>query len=252
MVKPKMKKSEIREKLAIEANRKRKELGIDRTPDYDIVKALINYKKFTIVIAPLGPNTSGICYKNEHVIVVNMNQTLGRARFTIAHELYHYFYGKKGTDYISPTSYNPSKSIEEYEADIFASYFLAPRDDFFQFIFEEIRKSTKFKLVDILKIEQHFMMSRKSTLIRLKDDGFIGDYEFSMYENGAIMQAKTNGYQDSLYRQWYAKPTTLGYYLNATKSLYEQNLISKSKHDELLIEAFRTDIVFKENGVIND
>ena len=58
--------------------------------------------------------------------------------------------------------------------------------------------------------------------------------------------AETCGYSGDLYRP--ANPskqyTTLGHYISQVQKVLEQELVSEGKYEELLMDAFRADLVY--------
>ena len=72
----------------------RKKLGIDSESPIDIFKLVQKIENLTLVFYELGKNISGVCYKgtNSSLITINSEMSLGRQRFSLAHELYHLYY----------------------------------------------------------------------------------------------------------------------------------------------------------------
>ena len=78
----------------------------------------------TLVFYPFKEDISGICIRTANLIAINSKSTLGRQAFSIAHELYHYFYDGDKTTISYIDDYNCTKV--EKEANTFASYLLMP------------------------------------------------------------------------------------------------------------------------------
>ncbi len=98
----------------------------------------------------------------------------------------------------------------------------------------------------IVSLENHFEISRQATLVRLKKEGFIEASAFAQYSSNIIRSALKYGFSNKLYKptneiQQY---TTLGYYVTLAEDLLKQGTITKGKYEELLLEAFRSDIVY--------
>ncbi|MEG0362087.1 MAG: ImmA/IrrE family metallo-endopeptidase [Longicatena sp.] len=72
----------------------RKELGEDATSPIDIFSLIHTMPNLTLVYYSMGQHLSGMCIKNDgnSVVVVNSSMSLGRQRFSMAHELYHLYY----------------------------------------------------------------------------------------------------------------------------------------------------------------
>ena len=80
--------------LSNKAYRVRKLLGADGQSPVDLFKLVQSIEDLTLVFYPLGQNISGVCYKgpSSRVIAVNSRMSLGRQRFSLAHELYHLYF----------------------------------------------------------------------------------------------------------------------------------------------------------------
>lgn len=94
-----------------------------------------------------------------------------RSRFSIAHELGHYFIPEhhqaiiNGTFPLHPSRFNPCQRNEiEGQADIFASTLLMPGS-----IFKEACYRQKFSLKLIDELSERFKVSKLSTLLRFTD-----------------------------------------------------------------------------------
>jgi hypothetical protein len=72
----------------------RKELGEDTTSPIDIFSLAHSIPQLTLVFYPMGEHLSGLCIKNDGypVIAINSSMSVGRQRFSMAHELYHLYY----------------------------------------------------------------------------------------------------------------------------------------------------------------
>jgi|YelNatPaOPRAMG01_1025707.scaffolds.fasta_scaffold00584_22 Zn-dependent peptidase ImmA (M78 family) len=87
----------------------------------DVIACALGLK---IVFSPLI-NVSGFIhsYKGSHHIILNSNDSLVRQRFTIAHELGHFFLHDKSTSFLSIEEGDKKK---EREANKFAGTLLLP------------------------------------------------------------------------------------------------------------------------------
>ena len=111
------------------ASIERENLNLDKDGYIDIEKVLSIHNDFTLMYREMSENISGMSVKdgNNKIIVVNSSLSKGRQRFTIAHELCHLLY-HEGDCFVC--SKNKVKEDMEKEADLFASYFLAPMKSF--------------------------------------------------------------------------------------------------------------------------
>ena len=72
----------------------RRELGKDLESSIDIFSIAHTISKLTLVYYPMGERISGMCIKNDGypLIAVNSAMSIGRQRFSLAHELYHLYF----------------------------------------------------------------------------------------------------------------------------------------------------------------
>ena len=220
----------------------RKILGEDSRSPIDIFNIVKNIPELTIVMKPFGKNISGMCVKLEKssVIAINTEFSKGRQNFTLAHELYHFYYSDKMTSSICPVSEN-KKDIEEIRANIFASYLLLP-DIALREYFEE----REVNLENIIKLENMYSISHNALLVRLLRDGFIDEKKHDKFKNGVINNAAMLGFDDSLYIRT-MNTNTYGYYIKKTFDLFNKERISVGRKNEMLMDAMREDLVYGSN-----
>ena len=238
----------------------RKELGEDSSSPIDIFAVARNIEGLSLVFYPMGDKLSGMCVRNSDkycTIGINSAMSRGRQRFSLAHEFYHMRFddtmvslcGKKIGD---------GKQIEK-EADIFASYFLMPNDELTKktTVFLEKSSDKKLDIDDIIRIEQYFGVSHQATILRLKENRVLSQSEVDNYLQMSVKnRAKALGYSGDLYEPL---PTdkrygTFGSYIEQADLLFQRDLISEGKYESLLLEAFRSDLVYgdDEGGDIID
>ena len=226
--------------LDYQATTLRKKLNLDESSPIDLFAVANNIPDLTLVFYELGDNISGICYKDIGMIAINSQQSYGRCRFTLAHEFYHYFIEQREEKIICSKSLSKESSHEEKLADMFASYFLAPYK-----AFKDKTSGLSNETIteeQIIRLEQYFGMSREATLYRLKLEGII-DNNWDRFKNNVIYNAKILGYDDKLYKRLYYSNITFGRYLSLVKELKNQDVISRGKEIELLLTAFRGDLI---------
>lgn len=237
--------------LSYQANQLRKRFGEDVSSPIDIFAILQAQEGLTLVFYPFSDRISGMCIHTpggEQLIAINSTRTLGRQRFTAAHELYHLFVQPSLTTIICGSDIGAGRDDEEKNADAFASYFLAPNDALRSFIENNILKGAQrpFTVEDVVRIEQHFRMSRQATLYRLVGDGWLSLDFANTLKTDIIASARRLGFSDELYtptpetRQYYAT----GSYIELAGRLNAAGAISTGKYEELLLEAYRADIVY--------
>ena len=241
----------MKEKIELnsEAINLRKEFGEDSNSPIDIFSLIHNNEDLTIVFYPMSSRVSGICIRdgNNKIIGVNSNSTYGRQRFTIAHELYHLFFHEDFKSIVCFTDLEMNKDPQEKEADMFASYFLAPYEALSYFIKSKLGKEKQeLNIEDVVKIEQYFGISRQAILWRLVNDGYLSYETANFMKSGIISSAKRLGYDDDLYTptpedKQYA---TFGKYIKLAEKLKNKDIISQGKYEEILLNGFRSDIVY--------
>ncbi|SPF47157.1 conserved hypothetical protein [Candidatus Desulfosporosinus infrequens] len=229
----------------------RKKLGEDNTSPIDIFALMYTTENVTLVKYPLGEKISGACLKNNTsaVIAVNSSMSIGRQRFSLAHELYHLYFDKDMISTICPSKIGGGNQTEK-SADQFASYLLMPPAALYEKI-QEIKSAENRKLTvkDVIKLEQYFGVSRKAMLFRLQEEGELSQSDAADMQKDVIISAAKLGYDTSLY-----KPTpenenkgTYGYYIKQAENLLQSDIISTGKYEEWLLDAFRDDIVYGDD-----
>lgn len=240
-----MNRLELRDK----AEELRKELGQDNYSPIEPFKLVQVIEKLTLVFYPLGKNISGACIKGKtsNLITLNSDMSVGRQNFSLAHELFHLYYGEPSKSTVSPVNILDN-NLDENNAEVFASFFLIPQISLREMVkkIHEENKETKIFVKDVIKMEQYFGVSHKAMLYRLKGENFIDDKELKeMKEIIVSKEAKKIGYDTALYfPNEERKTTVLGHYISLTNKLLENEKISQNKYEELLLDAFRTDLVY--------
>jgi len=237
----------------------RKKLGVDVNSPIDILSLLQSISKLTLIFYPMGENLSGMCIRrdNNPVIAINSSMSIGRQRFSMAHELYHLYFDENKHSPVCAINIGNGNEIEK-SSDQFASYFLMPPLSLSENI-NRIKKlsSDKLRIKEIVKLEQYFGVSRQSLLYRLYKDKSLTFEETNKYRLGVIKSAINLGYDDTLYKPLPKNKQfrTYGYFIQQAEKLLKNDIISNSKYEELLLTAFRPDLVFGENfeeGELND
>lgn len=181
----------MKEKIEInaEAIRLRRRFGEDVKSPLDIFSLLHNSDNLTIVFYPMSDRVSGMCIRdgNNKIIGVNSTSTYGRQRYTIAHELYHLFFHRNFKSVVCSMDLETEKDPQEKEADMFASFFLAPYEALSYFIRCRLgKKRYALKTNDVVRIEQYFGLSRQATLWRLINDGYLTRQRADTMKKGII------------------------------------------------------------------
>ena len=221
----------------------------------------------TILFYPMSDSTSGMCIKNingidledlkegknqnkddsaskDMVICINSNMSKGRQRFTLAHELYHLIFEEDKRNLIICETSNDDDS--EIEANIFASYLIMTYEGLERYA--KTNNLTEWTLEEIIRAEQYFQISHHAMLFRLREHEFIGSEECMKLRSVQIgYNARINGFSDSLYTPSNTdkKYFSLGKYIRLVEKAFNDNKISPGKRDELLLDAFRSDLTYK-------
>ena len=224
----------------------RRQWKIDVNESIDIFSLAINkIKNLTIVFKIMDDDISGACLKlaNENIIFVNSRHRKGRQAFTIAHELYHLKYDDNKFNICGIES---DDEIEK-KADLFASCLLMPHGAIETYkLNNDIQK---WDLDSIIDAEQYFQISHQALLLRLRF--FLNEITYEQYmafKEDIIRNASIRGYDSSLYTPYLnMEYLTIGNYIKLTEKAFEEDLISQGKKEELLLDAFREDIVYNLN-----
>lgn len=228
----------------------RKDHGENAASPIDIFAMAFAMERLSIVYYPMGNNLSGMCIKGigNDVIAINSSMTFGRQRFSMAHELYHLYFDDSERSSVCAKTIGVGNVIEK-QADQFASYLLMPPDSLSEMT-EQMREtgSGKLSVDSIVRLEQYFRVSRQAILYRLVSENELTPQEADTMRQDVIRSAMNLGYDDTLYRPTPKEKQhkTFGYYIQQADRALEQGLISQGKHDELLLSAFRSDLVYGE------
>ncbi len=236
--------------LMSQAEMLRKELGEDNYSPVDVFSLAQTIDGLTIVYYPLGDKLSGMCIKGMEkncVIAINSAMTLGRQRFSLAHELYHLNFDVNMVS-VCAKQLNSGKEIER-KADMFASYFLMPEPAMIILAQRLVKNNDRNQLTlnDVIRIEQYFAISHQSAVYRLMHTPYLSQESGSDYLNQSVRsRAESLGYSSKLYRPSpEAKQyVTYGNYIIQAKQVLSQGLVSVGKYEQLLLDAFRADLVY--------
>ncbi len=226
----------------------RKRFDVDENSYVDIFLLASKIPYLSVMLYPMGERISGICIKNDkaNLIAINSSMSYGRQRYSLAHEFYHLFYEDSGIS-ISGKTFETNNENEKI-ANKFASYFLAPYNALRSLIQKiDLEKLSK---KDVISLEQSFGISHQAILRRLVEDGFIKQNIAKKMEGNVLSCARKYGYDDKLYvsTDKEKEKKVYGNYIMQADKLKELGIISIGKYEELLLEAFRYDIVYGEEG----
>lgn len=224
----------------------RKELGEDNMSPVDIFSMAGTMERLTVVMYPFGQNISGMCIKdkNLNLIAVNSGMSLGRQRFSMAHEFYHLRYDPDISNNVCSIVINGGNE-KEMEADKFASHFLMPSAA----LYGALQGCDSVSMEQVVWLEQHFGMSRQAMLYRLREEKKIDIELYNDMHRDVQYTAARLGYDTKLYRPTpdESNMTTMGQYIRMADKLYNDDVISTGKYEQILLDAFRDDLVFGDH-----
>lgn len=222
----------------------RRELGEDSMSPVDIFSIAKTRENLTTVFYPLGENISGMCIKNDklNLIAINSSMSLGRQRFSMAHEFFHLRYDNQFTAKVCSKVIDGGDEIEK-KADRFASHFLMPAAALYTCLEADDNKVTYEK---VIWLEQHFGLSRQAILYRLKEEEKIDNELYRTMQRDVQNSAAKLGYDTNLYKATPIEDNmkTMGKYIRMADQLVNKGLISNGKYEEILLDAFRDDLVY--------
>ena len=189
------------------------------------------------VMALFRPLSEGLCglsirsTTDDRFMLINSNNNIGRQHFTVAHELYHLYYGTNTVPHICRLG---GKEPEEVNADSFASALLMPEKGLIQQLPGEEYRSGKISMATLLRTERVFGVSHDALLIRLLKLHIINDATYQQFKSVTITsEAARYGYDTSLYR-----PGNNGLYIGTlgemAKKEFDRRKISEGHYLEIL------------------
>jgi Zn-dependent peptidase ImmA (M78 family) len=203
------------------------------------LKSLLQKLNVITVFAPLSDNFSGMALKANAAnlfMLVNSNQSIGKQHFTICHELYHLFEQTDFTSQVCLTGrFDKKADINEYNADVFASYLLLPTDGLLENIPNAEIEKKKISLKTVLYIEHFYSCSRRALLYRLKNLKLISAIEYDAFTVNIQRGALENGYAIDLYKNGNHK-VVIGDYGIIAKQLFDNETVSESHYYSLLAD----------------
>ena len=233
--------------LLLKSQELRQHFGEDINSPTDIFALVTTIEKLTLVRYPMSDNLSGMCIKADgsRVIAINSKMSLGRQRFSLAHELYHLYYDENMTAICSATMNTGSET--ERSADMFTAFFLMPPSSLKSKV-ASMRKDEDphINLEDVIQLEQYYGVSHQAMLNQLIDIGVITKIQAAAMKTGVTRAAAAHGFSTDLYRELPADKQyqTNGYLIEQASIALAQDLISEGKYEEILLQAFRPDLVF--------
>lgn len=222
-----------------EAYKLREQFGLGNSQPVDIEGLLIKQGILT-VFTQMSEDFSGMCLKYDcdtNFILVNSDIVLGRQNFTIAHELYHLFVQDENEFKVHSCDVVSPESPIERHANMFASYFLLPRDGVIE-IMERIGCNKKnVNAAHIIMMCNYFGVSYSAMLVRTNKILGMSKSRFNTLKDvQPILTAKMYSLNTQAFEKPKVKEKIIGDYASKAQSLYDSGLISKGHLIELLDE----------------
>lgn len=219
----------------------RKKWDEDEYSNIDVFHLAFLDENMTIITMIMPSGMSGMCIKSnkEIIIAVNSSMSVGRQRFTLAHELYHAYYDDSMMTFVCMQNLGVKKTESEKEADRFASFLLAPYSALDRY--ESNEGEAGWNIEKIVRAEHFFGISHQAMLVRLFSEGRISQSEYNEYKETQVTTiAGKLGLPLDLYQNLSrSRPYSCsGSYLRKIQEAYDKELISEGKMKELLNDGF--------------
>jgi Zn-dependent peptidase ImmA (M78 family) len=231
----------IFENIDYEAVKQRNEFGVGEYTPIEFDSILLSQRDMTLLSFPMEDRVCAVCAKDDanKVIAVNSKHTLGRQRYSLAHEIYHLYVQRDFTFSICLES--DKKPETEKLADAFASHFLMPREAMFWFLekklyyrLEEIDKL--INLEDVIRLEQYYKISHAALLWRLLNERVISQEQVNSFKDDVMRIAKAIGFGNDLYRVPEQQNKANGKYVSMAEKLHDLSIVSDREYDEYLVD----------------
>jgi len=199
------------------------------------LKSILQRNKILTVYLPLNDHFSGMAIKANNdtkikrLILINSQHPLGKQHFTICHEFFHLYFQKDFSHLLDITCKFDKKDALEFNADMFASYFLIPETGLMEMIPKEERGPDRISIKTILAIEQYYSCSRTALLHRLKQSKRISSSMFDQFRLNVKRSALEYGYDTRLYEKG-NEGLFIGDYGIKARELFEKGMISQSTY----------------------
>ncbi len=232
----------IYENIDYEAVKQRNEFGVGEYTPIEFDSILLSQRDVTLLSFPMEDRVCAVCAKDNSnkVIAVNSKHTLGRQRYSLAHEIYHLYVQKGFSFSICMDSVN--KPQVEKLADAFASHFIMPREAMYWFMEKKLNYKLEdidslINLEDIIRLEQYYKISHNAILWRLQNEKVICKEQAELFKDDIMRKAKALGFSTNLYIAQEQENNANGKYVNLAEKLHELSVISDREYDEYLVDA---------------
>lgn len=173
-------------------------LGIGPVGDVDVVCELLGITVFRHGLgSDLRRTVSGAFLDHRGVgfsVLVNLDMTPGRRRFTVAHELGHaLFHSSSDNRYSVSTA---KKNPRERFADAFAGEFLMPTEGMRRFMEEQSVGPRLSDATEVVHLQRYFGVSYATALLRCLKAGLIKPAQYQEFSHARpLVLARALGYE---------------------------------------------------------
>lgn len=172
-------------------------VGLGPIGDMDAVCELLG---ITVYRAPLGEDlrrtVSGAFFNHSSIgfsILVNLDMTPGRRRFTVAHEIAHALFHSNDSRYTVSTALKPPK---ERFADAFAGEFLMPTEGLRRVMEEQGFGPRIDDPSGVIHLQRYFDVSYVTALVRLRQAKFLSQTRFEEFQQvRPVVLARSLGFE---------------------------------------------------------
>jgi len=222
-------------------------LGVSVSEPVDVIKLLRECFDISFILRPFASDISGMFVRADkaEVIAVNTVRSLGHQRFTAAHEYFHVRYDVGMLGAACRVGVVDQPIEREAEADAFAANFLMPAEGIAARVLARTEGGRGLAVEYVVHLEQHFGVSHKAMVRRLRDLGYLRANEFEQMWSLPIRQtARTLGHDTSLYSPT-REDRIISSYAEKAKTALDLDLISFGKYEQLMLEAGFADLLFE-------
>lgn len=172
-------------------------LGLGPVADLDWICELLGITVFRASLGPdLSRTMSGAFLRHPAVgfsILVNLDMTPGRRRFTIAHEIAHtLFHSDKAAYVISRAARDPRERF----ADAFAGEFLMPTEGIRRFMEDNGLRPRIEDPAEVVHVQRYFKVSYPTALVRLRQAKVLTAERYESFKQvRPVLLARALGYE---------------------------------------------------------
>lgn len=176
--------------ISLAAQQLLKEMGIEKAPVdvFDIASRMNIFVKFSVLnnlsgalIHPTSENVAGV--------LLNSNQPESRIRFSLAHEVAHFYLDHYPDDLSAVSMMGRHVNPIEKDADNFASEILIPN----HFLENEVMNlnCSEISEIEVYKLSDKFAASYSAMLYKLRNRNFISEQQYQTYSKFRVKDIKS-------------------------------------------------------------